>query len=182
MCHKTPGDVLSSAPGAKTPGSAYSGERNVIKIKDYSSDKARDIADLFYQSVHAIDSLLYSSAQKAAWAPAPVDYEMWLERLNIKKPFVALIEGCVAGFIELDADGHIDCTYTHPDFQGRGVASALYEHLLARAKANNMERLYVEASLIAKPFFERRGFSVIKENEVKRNKISLVNFTMERLL
>ncbi|PHQ24358.1 histone acetyltransferase [Marinobacter guineae] len=153
-----------------------------MNIQTYSADKAREVAELFHQSVHAIDPSLYTSEQKEAWAPTPVDYASWSERLKVKQPFIALIENCVAGFIELDADGHIDCTYTHPNFQGRGVASALYEHLLTEARARNLKRLYVEASLIVKPFFEHRGFSVVKKNEVQRNGVSLVNFSMERYL
>ncbi len=153
-----------------------------MDIRTYSEDSAREIADLFHQSVHAIDSSLYSSEQKEAWAPTPVDYEHWAKRLNAKKPFIAFIEGRVAGFIELDADGHIDCTYTHPDFQGRGVASSLYERLLTEAWEKNIKRLYVEASLVAKSFFEHRGFSMVKKNEVHRNGVTLVNFTMEKYL
>ncbi|KUI97568.1 GNAT family N-acetyltransferase [Vibrio sp. MEBiC08052] len=153
-----------------------------MKIQTYSPEWAREIADLFYQSVHAIDPAIYTPEQKAAWAPAPVNYELWSERLSIKKPFVAIIDNHVAGFIELDSDGHIDCTYTHPNFQGIGVASSLYEHLLSQAKEVGMTRLYVEASLIAKPFFERRGFTVVKQNEVQRNGESLINFSMEKHL
>ena len=153
-----------------------------MDIQTYSSERAREIADLFHQSVHAIDPSVYSPELKEAWAPTPVNYERWSERLNEKKPFIAVIENRVAGFIELDADGHIDCTYTHPHFQGKGVASTLYEHVLEEAKFRNIKRLYVEASLIAKPFFERRGFSVVKKNEVQRSGVSLVNFSMEKKL
>ncbi|SJN55341.1 putative N-acetyltransferase YafP [Vibrio ruber DSM 16370] len=153
-----------------------------MNIQTYSPEWAREIADLFYQSVHAIDPAIYTPEQKAAWAPAPVNYALWSERLSIKKPFVAIIDNHVAGFIELDSDGHIDCTYTHPNFQGIGVASSLYEHLLSQAKEAGMTRLYVEASLIAKPFFERRGFTVVKQNEVQRNGESLINFSMEMYL
>jgi putative acetyltransferase len=159
--------------------------RNVmtmIKIKPYSAHRAAEIADLFHQAVHAIDRSLYTAEQKEAWAPTPPDYEHWKERLNEKRPFVAVIDDRVAGFMELDADGHIDCTYTHPRFQGLGVASALYEHLLAEARGRGVKRLYVEASLKAKPFFEHRGFSVVTKNEVRRRGIPMVNFTMELYL
>ena len=150
-----------------------------MEIKSYSNAWAAEIADLFYQSVHAIDPSVYTPEQKEAWAPTPPDYTAWSKRLDDKSPFVAIIDGCVAGFIELDADGHIDCTYTHPHFQGLGVASALYEHLLTEARIRDIDRLYVEASLIAKPFFEHREFVVIKKNTLQRNGVTLVNFTME---
>lgn len=150
-----------------------------MHIQAYSPDKAGEIADLFYQSVHAISSSLYSSEQKEAWAPTPIDYVRWADRLNVKKPFIAFVGGRVAGFIELDSDGHIDCTYTHPDFQGKGVATTLFEHVRVVAEAKGIKRLYVEASLVAKPFFEHRGFSVIKKHEVQRNGMALINFSME---
>ena len=153
-----------------------------MDIKSYAAEWAIEIADLFHQSVHAIDPSVYTPEQKEAWAATPPDYAKWSLRLDEKRPFVAIVNGCVAGFIELDADGHIDCTYTHPDFQGMGVASALYERLLSEARLNNIERLYVEASFIAKPFFEHRGFTVIKENTLQRNGVTLINVIMERYI
>jgi putative acetyltransferase len=153
-----------------------------MDIQRYSAERSREIADLFHQSVHAIDPSVYTSEQKKAWAPTPPNYEQWAERLNEKRPFIAIIDDQVVGFMELDADGHIDCTYTHPDFQGKGVASTLYEYLLLEARSRGIKHLYVEASLIAKPFFEHRGFSVVKKNEVQKNGVSLVNFSMEKYL
>jgi len=153
-----------------------------MDIQTCSPDKAREIAELFHQSVHAIDPSIYSPEQKEAWAPTPVDHKRWAERVKRKQPWIALIDGRVAGFMELDADGHIDCAYTHPDFQRRGVASALYAQLLAQARARNLTRLHVEASHLAKPFFERRGFALVRKNEVQRNGVLLVNFLMEKEL
>jgi len=154
--------------------------RAAMEIQSYSSKRAVEIADLYHQSVHAIDPSLYTPEQKEAWAPTPPDYERWSERLNEKRPFMAIIDDRVVGFMELDADGHIDCAYTHPEFQGMGVASALYEHVLAEARSRNINRLYVEASFIAKPFFEHRGFSLVRENRVQRNGRTLVNFVLEK--
>lgn len=153
-----------------------------MEIQSYIPDRAIEIVELFHRSVHAIDPLVYSPEQKEAWAPTPPDYDYWLKRLNEKKSFLAIVDNRVVGFMELDLDGHIDCAYTDPKFQGRGVASALYQHLLAEACSRKISRLYVEASLIAKPFFEHRGFCVIKKNKIQKQGVSLVNFTMERPL
>ena len=152
-----------------------------MDIQTYSEKWAQEIADVFFQSVHAIDPSVYTPEQKEAWAPSPLDDEHWFKRLSIKKPFVAIIDNHIAGFIELDED-HIGCTYTHPNFQGKGVASTLYNYLLLKAEEAGVERLYVEASLIAKPFFLHRGFSVVQKNEVQRNGVSLINFSMEKNL
>ena len=153
-----------------------------MNIQTYSSDKARELTDLFYKSVHSIDSTIYTDKQKEAWAPTPIDYNYWSKRLNIKKPFIAVIENRIVGFIELDNDGHIDCTYTHPNFQGKGVASCLFKYLIVQAKKKGIQYLYVEASLIAKSFFENRGFTLIEKNTIIRDGIPLINFKMEKYL
>ena len=117
-----------------------------MTIQPYTATRSAEIADLFHQSVHAIDPALYTPQQQEAWAPTPPDYERWSERLARKRPCLAIVEGRLAGFIELDADGHIDCLYTHPEYQGMGIASALYAHLEAEARSRQLSRLYVEAS------------------------------------
>lgn len=153
-----------------------------MQIQQYTADRAQEVADVFHQSVHGIDPDLYTGEQQEAWAPSPPDYQVWAERLSVKQPFIAIIDNRVAGFIELDPDGHIDCTYTHPDFQGRGVAGTLYDYLLREARRKGLVRLYVEASLVAKPFFERRGFALLQENKVHRNGETLINYSMEKWL
>jgi putative acetyltransferase len=146
------------------------------------ASRANEVADLYHQSVHAIDTSIYTPEEQEAWASTPPDYHQWSVRLAKKQPWLAMLGGRVAGFIELDADGHIDCLYTHPSFQNQGVASGLYEHLLWSAKARGFKRLYVEASIVAKPFFEHRGFKQVAKNSIQRKGVTLVNFTLEKRL
>ena len=153
-----------------------------MKIVDYTPERAVEIADLFYHCIHSIDTSGYSSEQQEGWAPTPPDYHRWASRLLTKKPFLAIIDNKVAGFIELDPDGHIDCMYTAVDFQRRGVATALFNHILAVARNSGNQRLYVEASTIAKPLFEKFGFTVLQENRIERNQQTLTNFSMQKLL
>ncbi len=151
-----------------------------MKIQRYQPSRAAEIADLFYRAVHAIDSSVYSEAQKEVWAPEPIDYDRWAERLEKTQPYMAVIDDRVVGFIELEADGQIDCMYTLPEFQGIGVASALYTHLVKEAQRQKLKRLRVDASAVARSFFEKRGFSVIRRNELLRQGVSISNVTMEK--
>lgn len=151
-------------------------------ITPYTAQHATALADLFHDAVHAIDKSVYTSGQKEAWAPTPPDYRQWADRLTRTQPYVALIHSRVAGFCELESDGHIGCLYTHPDFQRRGVATALYAHLRKETAKRGLSRLYVEASLIARPFFEHRGFVLVRTNKVERQGQTLVNFSMEKRL
>lgn len=143
-----------------------------------SNAVSREVADLFHASVHAIDTGVYSVAQKAAWAPTPPDYEAWAERVCVKQPTLATVRGRLAGFMELDASGYIDCAYTHPQFQGRGVCSALLQAIERRASEAGVDCLRVDASEAAVGFFKRRGFRLSRRNVVRRHGVSLVNYRM----
>lgn len=125
---------------------------------------------------------MYSLAQKEAWVPIPPDYKKWKARLVSKQPYLAVINDKIAGFIELEEDGHIDCTYTLPEYQGKGVANTLLNHITEIARKKSYKRLYVDTSIVAKPFFEKCGFNVLHENNITRNKLLLTNFTMEKWL
>ena len=148
------------------------------KINAYSSAWAKETTDVFYQSVHSIDSSIYSVEQKNAWAPLPIDYDKWQKRLVLKKPTLLLINEQIAGFIELESNGHIDCTYVSPNFQKIGVASTLLEYVIKLARHSGIDHLYVEASIVAKPLFEKFGFVTENENKVIRKKVVLVNYSM----
>ena len=154
----------------------------MIEVREYSPERAGAIADLFHAAVHAIDPSIYSTVQQEAWAPTPPDHEHWRARLAETRPWLALVGDTVAGFLELSADGRIGCAYTHPDWQGRGVAAALLERAERVASARGMPRLRVEASIVARGFFEHRGFAVVRENAVARGGTVLTNFTMEKRL
>jgi N-acetylglutamate synthase-like GNAT family acetyltransferase len=51
-----------------------------------------------------------------------------------------------------------------------------------RARALGAKRLTTEASLTAYGFFQRRGFKLVRAQEVDRNGVGLRNFIMERVL
>ncbi|ETW93771.1 MAG: hypothetical protein ETSY1_37785 [Candidatus Entotheonella factor] len=150
-----------------------------MRIRNYQPSDAREIADLFHDTIHAIGAEYYSKEQTEAWAPTPPDYGHWQRRLDRKQPFVAEIDQKIVGFIELDPDGHIDCMYTHKDYQRQGIASQLYDHLQRIAHQQGIQRLYVEASKLARPFFEARGFRLVKENTIERRGQQLINYSME---
>ncbi|GAB1263843.1 GNAT family N-acetyltransferase [Aurantivibrio infirmus] len=163
---------------------------SVMDIRDYhssenhSSDNQssdyRDITTLFHDAIHSIDTRIYSKQQLDAWAPSPIDYEHWRLRLDIKKPFIAVIDKLVVGFIELEEDGHIDCLYVHKDYQRQGIAKKLLTHLCEVAKRKGIRRLHVEASILAKPLFESFGFKHLGENTVHLRGQTLTNYKMVR--
>ena len=105
-----------------------------MDVVEYSSKRSKEITDLFYDSVYAIDSSIYTDEQKSVWAPEPIDYGKWEERLTNKRPYMIFIKGEIAGFIELESDGHIDCAYVSPQYQRMGVATNLLNHVMFVAR------------------------------------------------
>jgi putative acetyltransferase len=137
------------------------------------------IAEIFTRAIHKTASAFYSPEQCLAWSDPAPNPDHWQKRCALKQPFVAVSESRIAGFLELDPDGHIDCLYVSPDFQRQGVATRLARHAIATCSARGLPRLYVEASLCAKPLFEKLGFVVVAENLASIRGQELRNFRME---
>ena len=87
------------------------------------------------------------------------------------------VEGCgIAGFGDIDQTGYLDRLYVHKDYQRKGIATAICDGLERTAQG----KITTHASITARPFFEKRGYTVIKEQRVERQGIALVNFVMEK--
>lgn len=154
----------------------------MIKIRLFEAQDAEQIARLFYETVREINSRDYSSAQVRAWAPDNIYFRNWAEVCSSRFTYVADDEGAIAGFGELEPNGHIDCFYCHKNYQGCGVGRQIYQAIESKAVELLVGRLFVEASITAKPFFHRMGFSVVQEQQVTRRGETFINYSMEKLL
>jgi putative acetyltransferase len=165
------------------PQAAAQRQVPMLTIDNYHPNDAAALMRLFHETVHATCAADYAPEQLAAWSPASnQNIEIWSARLAMKRPFVARLGLEAVGFIELEADGHIDCLYVHHRFQRQGVATRLLMHAISQARERSLPRLYVEASITALPFFVRHGFSTLRAQEVERGGQRLKNFAMERFL
>lgn len=108
--------------------------------------------------------------------------EDWEKRFSRTNPIIATIDGKIVGFAEFENNGHIDCFYCHHEWINKGVGSALMDEIFYRAKNNNITKIFVEASMTAKPFFEKKGFVVLSEQKIIRKGVELTNYKMEKLL
>jgi putative acetyltransferase len=154
----------------------------VIKIRPFEEKDVAPIAQLFHQTVREVNICDYSSNQVKAWAPDDIYFRDWLAVCSNRFTFVADDEGVIAGFGELEPNGHIDCFYCHKDYQGCGVGRQLYQAIEAKAVALSLSRLFTEASITAKPFFQRMGFSTIQGQTVTRRGETFINYAMEKYL
>jgi putative acetyltransferase len=156
-------------------------------VRPYRTADAAAIASVFTDSVRSA-SKDYSPEQIVAWGPDPPDVEHWRTRIAIRIGFVAEAEsfeqhkGEIAGSVTLERDGHLDDLYVAPRFQRRGVAAMLYSRVEQEAQSRHLSRIFTEASITARPFFESAGFSVVSAQTVKLRGVSFTNYRMEGLL
>ena len=156
--------------------------RTAVHIRPYNEADLDVLIDLFVGSVRQVASRDYSPAQIEAWAPVAVNREHWATRLGSRPTYVAEARGQIVGFSDLEPDGHIDMLFVHADHQGKGVARALLDHILARAHEQGIDRLFTEASITARQFFERSGFEVIKSQDVELRGQTFRNYRMVKSL
>jgi putative acetyltransferase len=157
-------------------------ESNGVIIRSFQQSDIDDLIALFRVSVRKIAAAHYSKDQCLAWAPDQIDRTIWIEKRSNKPTWVATCNSQIAGFTDLEPDGHIDMLYVHPDFQRQGVASALIKQVHETATRQYIKRLFTEASITVRPAFEKFGFTVIEQQTVHRNGQEFTNYRMEKLL
>ena len=151
-------------------------------IRPYVRNDAEAIVTLFYETVRTVCAADYTPEQLRAWAPEVPDPAAWHKRMAKRHTLVAEENGEIIGFAELDQGGQLDMLFCRADVLGRGVGRRLYGKIEERAREAGLMRIVTETSITARPFFERRGFHVVKQNCVVRDGVELTNFTMEKRL
>ena len=119
------------------------------RIRDYQAGDAPEIARLFYETVRSVSRADYSDEQVEAWAPGVPDPEEWHARMAGRRTLVAEEGGVVAGFAELEGDGHLDMLYLRKDAVCRGVGRMLYRTVEREARGLGLGQIFTEASITA---------------------------------
>ena len=153
-----------------------------VSIRPYTAADLDLLIVLFNGAVRGVASRDYTPAQIAAWAPDTPDRAAWAARLGGRPTLVAEMDGVIAGFSDLEPDGHIDMLFVDADQQGRGVAGALLDRIEAMAREQGLHRLFSEASITARPVFEHRGFHVEAAQDVALRGQTFRNYRMAKAL
>ncbi len=146
-------------------------------IRKYKSSDCGCMAELFYQTVHTVNAKDYTSEQLDVWATGSVDLKEWDKLFSEHYTIVAVKDNIIVGFGDIDQSGYLDKLYVHKDYQRQGIATVICNKLEQSPKT---DKITVHASITAKPFFEKRGYKVIKEQQVIRREVFLTNYIMEK--
>ncbi len=147
-----------------------------MEVRKYQQSDCEELTELFYNTVHTVNAEDYTKEQLNTWATGQVDLEKWNQSLQEHFSVVAVDHEVIVGFGDIDKTGYLDRLFVHADYQGKGIATAICDQLERAAQGN----IVTHASITARPFFEKRGYQVVKEQQVERQGILLTNFIMEK--
>jgi putative acetyltransferase len=152
---------MSNVPYISSDGSLIKHE---ISIRNYLPEDVQDLANIYFNTVHRINIKDYTQEQVDVWAPkSRLEAEEWAKKFSKTNPIIALVGEKIVGFAELELTGYIDCFYCHHEWIGKGVGAALMKEVLRKAKSHNIDHIFSDVSITAKPFFEKQGFIVLAE-------------------
>lgn len=136
-------------------------------IRPYRDEDAEALADIIAAAIRDIGTHAYSPEQVEAWSARHPGAERYRERVAAGHViFVAADDADrPVAYALIEPDGHLDHLYNHPDHTRRGLANQLLAAAEVYAVAHGAERLYTEASELARPAFERAGYIATHKRE-----------------
>jgi putative acetyltransferase len=153
-----------------------------LHLRPFRNGDEAALRAVFYSSVHMLTRRHYNAAQLAAWAPRLYDGAQWRELIRANQPFVAELDGCIAGYADVQASGYIDHFFVAGAYGGRGVGKALMAHLHQQAASRGIAQLFSDVSLAAELFFRKSGFAVQVRQQLDVQGQILANARMRKAL
>ena len=144
-------------------------------LREYNDSDSYGIWQLFYDTVHHINAKDYSLEQLNAWASPDTDHIEWSKTRLGQGTIVACMNEKIVSFGKITPSGLFDLLYVHKDFINKGIGTLICDELEKRCQVNEITTY---TSITAKSFFEKRGYKMIRENEVIKNGVTLKNYVM----
>jgi len=148
----------------------------------YMPTDAESLAEVYRDAARNLGRQAYTDAQTSVWALHPEDMEPFRATLSAGQTICGVDDGSPVAFGQLNPMGHIAYLYCHSAHARRGHASAILARLEEHAAANWVSTIHVEASGVARPFFERFGYRVLEEERPVRQGLEFPRFKMKKEL
>ena len=119
------------------------------------------MSEILHRAIAEIGPRAYSPKQIAAWRSRHSGAEGYRERVGAGDAIMVAVDRLdrPVGYLLLQTDGHLDHLYLHPDHTRRGLAERLLDTAETFARDGGIKRLFSEASGLARPAFERAGYT-----------------------
>lgn len=140
-----------------------------------------EMQHLYVDTIKNVCNKDYDAAQIAVWTSSVENTERWHNVLRHQIVIIAEKNNKMVGYGTLK-DNYIDFFYIHKDFQRQGIADKILAQIESQAQKSGHSSLSSDVSITARPFFEKKGFAVLKEQQNIRKGIELINYKMEKQL
>ena len=151
-----------------------------ITLRTYNPKDINAVVHLFRDTVHTINAKDYNKQQLDAWAPEHIDAERWGVKLSQHYTVIAECNGVICGFGDMDDTGYFDHLFVHKDYQGQGIATKIATAIEEYAIKRGFTLITVAASITAQPFFLKRNYTMVREQQVEYKGQTFTNFFMEK--
>ena len=135
-----------------------------ISLRPYLSSDAPILAAIYAAAIDELTAEDYTDEQRYAWIALAEDEQTFGQKLAETLTLVALVEGEPVGFVSLRDNQLIEHLYVSPNIIREGVATALCDALEKLATARGAQKLTVDSSDTAEPFFKERGYVLQSRN------------------
>ena len=153
-----------------------------IHIRPATPGDLDQILYLFKDTIIHTCSNDYNADQIRVWTASAENRQSWIKRIEEHYFLVAEKNNFLTGFASLRKNDYIDVMYISKDYQRQGIAFNLLNKLEIKALSLDSKKLETDASITARPFFEKQGYCVIKENHHVLSGVDIMNYRMSKNL
>lgn len=151
-----------------------------LKFRQANIDDLENIQELFVETIKNTCRNDYNKQQINAWVTSVENRERWKSILANQYFLIAEIDSEIVGYGSLENGNYLDFIYVHKDFLRKGIANIIFEKLKAKSIELGFDKLTSDVSKTARPFFETKGFKVIRENKNMMKNVEIINYHMSQ--
>lgn len=151
-----------------------------IKFRQAEFDDLEEMQKLFVETIKSTCRKDYNKIQIDAWITSVENKERWQSYIAGQYFLIAEIDKKMVGYGSLKNGDYLDFMYVHKEFLRKGIANMIFENLKAKSIALGFDKLTSDVSKTARPFFETKGFKVIRENKIMMKDVEIINYHMSQ--
>lgn len=149
-----------------------------ITIRKYQPSDVEEIVTLFNNTVRAINQKDYTSQQINYLVKQNADHDIWNKKLSSNYTLVACKENKIISFGSISNSEDLQYLYVEKNWINYGVGKMLLQEIIQYLADTQQKAMTVDASLTAKPFFEKMGFTTNKLKNTYIEGILLSTYVM----
>ncbi len=153
------------------------------RLRKLSEEDISVLQTLFRETVLHVNARDYTREEVEDWVSCGESAEH-MKELLARNDYVAALneQDEIIGFSSMNTEGYLHSLFVHKDYQRVGVGSLLLSAVEKKAREYGVSEITSEVSLTARPFFEKRGYEVVKVQKRRANRLELTNFVMRKRL